>query len=184
MYLRQYIENSFKQFFTYRTEVMGIAMLMVLLYHFKTSWFYPGFLGVDIFLFLSGFGLCRSYEQNSLSTFYKRRMTRILPLYIFMGIGVSLIYYVSYSKPLSLWDVFCNISSLNYWGLGGEVPEWYLSFLLILYLTFPIAYIVSKKCSHFSFHGQNRVSNGNKILAFAKVTGGGHFVPISDTSFI
>lgn len=110
--------------------------------------------------------------KNPLSTFYKRRMTRILPLYILMGFGASLIYYVSYSKSLSLWDVFCNISTLNYWGLGGEVPEWYLSFLLILYITFPMVYVVSKKCSHFSFHGQNRVSNGNKILAFAKVTGG------------
>lgn len=173
MTIFEYIQNSFKQLFINRTEVMGIAMLMVLFYHFQSIWFYPGFLGVDIFLFLSGYGLSRSYEQNSLSTFYKKRMMRILPLYILMGFGMSLIYYISYSKPLSFWDVFCNISSLNYWGLGGEVPEWYLSFLLILYLTFPMVYVVSKKCSHFYFHGENRVQVDNKIFAYAKLTGGG-----------
>lgn len=64
MYLRQYIEKSFKLLFTYRTEAIGIAMLMVVLYHINTLWFYPGFLGVDIFLYLRGYGLCRSYEKS------------------------------------------------------------------------------------------------------------------------
>ena len=76
------ISNSLQSLFENRTETMGIAMLMVLLYHLKGTWFYPGFLGVDIFLFLSAYGLSRSYKTNTLGIFYKRRLNRVVPLYL------------------------------------------------------------------------------------------------------
>lgn len=48
-----------------RTSSMGIAMIMVLLYHFDQIHCYPGFLGVDIFLFLSAYGLFLSLSKRT-----------------------------------------------------------------------------------------------------------------------
>lgn len=72
-----------------RTEIMGIAIISVLIYH-AFCWIYNpigafniGYFGVDIFLFLSGFGLSFSYEKNKIRTFYNNRFLRIMPLYVF-----------------------------------------------------------------------------------------------------
>lgn len=134
------IRQNFLSLLKNRNEAMGVAMIMVLLYHLYGSWFYPGFLGVDIFLFLSAYGLCRSLELNSLSDFYIHRIQRIMPLYFLMGAIVSFIYVYNYNAQLTWWDVLCNLTSLNYWGGGGNVSEWYLSFLLLIYLLFPFLF--------------------------------------------
>lgn len=139
------VVDNLQSVLTNRTEAMGIAMLMVLFYHFQSNWFYPGFLGVDVFLFLSAYGLCRSFETNTVVVFYKHRIQRIIPLYLIMGMGITIVYLSCYHTQLSWLDILCNSSSLNYWGLGGNVAEWYLSFLLILYLLFPLIFMVSMK---------------------------------------
>ena len=136
--LSSFVNTGVSSVIENRKGCMGIAMIMVLLYHFNQIYFYPGFLGVDFFLFLSAYGLCKSFDSNSLSVFFKHRLQRILPMYIFMGIGMSIVAIKFLNKQLSGWDWFCNISSLNYYGLGGFVFEWYLSFLLLMYFLFPL----------------------------------------------
>lgn len=78
----------------YREEYMGLAITLVVLYHLY-AWcnygffdmFHYGYVGVDIFMFLSGYGCCFSYNKYSSSVFYKRRFIRIYPLFfIFYGI--------------------------------------------------------------------------------------------------
>lgn len=66
----------------------GIAILLVVLYHLYcrtglgiVAPFSKGAIGVDIFLFFSGYGLCYSYEKNSLKEYYWRRFKRILPIF-------------------------------------------------------------------------------------------------------
>lgn len=130
-----------------KTILSGLAILIVCLYHqpaeglVKGIYFYPGFSGVDIFLFFSGLGLCYSINKNSLGEFYKRRFVRILPLYILLGLFVGLLHYRDYS----LWDYICNITSLSYYGFGGHQYEWYLSALIVFYLVFPLFYHVLLK---------------------------------------
>lgn len=58
----------------------GIAILLVVLYHLYCQTqlaivapFKYGVISVDIFLFFCGYGLCFSYEKNSLREFCKRR---------------------------------------------------------------------------------------------------------------
>lgn len=129
----------------HRTACMGISMIMVLFYHLNTTFFYPGFLGVDIFLFLSAYGLSRSWERNSCFVFYKRRFKRLVPMYLLFGILQNFIYIYFYHYQLSTWDLICNITSLNYWKLGGLVFEWYLSILILLYLLFPAISVCVKR---------------------------------------
>ena len=135
----------------------GISILMVLLYHqpkcsaISGVWFYPGFLGVDVFLFFSGFGLCYSFNKNGIYTFYKRRFVRIAPLYILLGLLAGLKYY----EKFTWFDYLCNITSLSYWGMGGFLFDWYLSALIVLYLLFPLLYKIID-----SFKPQNAVWGG------------------------
>lgn len=114
---------------------------MVVLYHqpahgiIEGIYFYPGFMGVDIFFFFSGLGLCYSINKNSISNFYKHRLIRIAPLYILLGLFVSI-----YDKENNVWGYFCNITTLSYYGIGGRMFEWYLSSLFVFYLMFPILF--------------------------------------------
>lgn len=129
-----------------RNVFMGIAIVMVVLYHYNTGLsfqklFYPGFLGVDIFLFFSGYGLCRSYETHSLLDFYKRRFIRILPMFLFLAI-VKCSLYTATEGNLSLIDWICSLTTLSYWGVGGIFVDWYLCGLMLLYILFPILYVL------------------------------------------
>lgn len=74
---------------------MGFSILWIYLFHARiwlpdTAMFAPlntfkeiGYAGVDVFLFLSGFGLMTGMMKNNhdILTFYKKRMLRILPAY-------------------------------------------------------------------------------------------------------
>ena len=129
-----------------RSLFWGISILLILLYHqpdyslIKGIYFYPGFVGVDVFLFFSGYGLCFSINKHSLIDFYKRRLERILPLYLLMAILCSLVLSFRGEKVYTIWDYFCNLTTLSYYGLGGDVFEWFLSALFLLYLIFPLLY--------------------------------------------
>lgn len=121
-------------------------MLLVLLYHF-TCWigykklllpFNWGFIGVDIFLFLSAIGLGFSASNRPYKEFIRRRVIRIMPLYIFAATIDSLFSFFKEGEKMSLWDWVCNLTSLSYYGVGGYVRDWYLSSLLLLYVIYPI----------------------------------------------
>ncbi len=127
MIMKECIESSIYHVLSRKQLYSGIAILMVILYHLMSldelqtkalAVLYPGFLGVDIFFLLSGYGLCYSYNNNPLNHFYRRRMKRIVPLFIFLSVVVSTIF-VCRGDNLSLLDWFCNLTSLNFWGIGG-----------------------------------------------------------------
>lgn len=117
-----------------RTAIMGICMGIIMLYHAKGAKFIPCSclmaLGVDIFLFLSGFGLYFALEKirqtgGGLYHFYKRRFQRIMPAAIISGILLKWSFQFN-----SIYDI------LNFTGLG----LWYIRSLLILYLLSPFIY--------------------------------------------
>lgn len=76
-----------------RSCMMGIAIILVVLYHATCSNISLGLLtlpssygliGVDIFLFLSAYGISFSINKYSVGVFYRRRYERILPIYSIM----------------------------------------------------------------------------------------------------
>ena len=123
---------------------MGMAILFVIFYHIGVVWDNPmtlpfrrGFIGVDIFLLFSSYGLCYSWKKHSGGGYYIRRIIRILPCFILLSIVVSVLYILK-GNTLSLWDWICNLTSLSYYGLGGIKIDWYLSSLFLLYLISPV----------------------------------------------
>ncbi len=139
-----------------RSVYMGLAILMVVTYHLTSRFHIPVlghifnfFSGVDIFIFFSGLGLCFSCTKNSLSLFYKNRFLRILPLYLVLAITSSIAYQIT-EGSFSVWDYFCNLTTLSYYGLGGCFVDWYLSSLLIFYLFFPFVFKNVKGGGYFA----------------------------------
>ena len=91
-------EIEWKDVSRYRGELMGAAILFIILFHVplaRSDMFFGlrrcGNIGVDMFLFLSGIGLWYSWVKNpSVSHFYKRRLLRIFPTWLV----ISSIYYL------------------------------------------------------------------------------------------
>lgn len=130
-----------------RTILMGIAMLMVLVFHFFCWVYNPigrlnmGYIGVDIFLFLSGLGLSCSYEKNSIAKFYFNRFRRIYPIYF---IAVLVTYFL-YNLNWSISDLFANLIFVGYYTKSGvNRYDWFLEALFSLYIFFPLFYYFGK----------------------------------------
>lgn len=128
-----------------RMYLMGVAIIMVVVYHLfcwvynPVSFFNLGYVGVDLFLFLSGFGLSYSFEKNSILCFYKHRIMRIYPMYF---IAVLLTFFL---KRWSFTDLFLNLAAIGFYTSTSENRfDWYVISLFSLYLTFPFFYYYSK----------------------------------------
>ena len=135
----------------FRGPLMGIAMLVVMMFHVgfsrhDTFWFCVnrcGNVGVDMFLFLSGIGLWYAWtkapfsggEWARLPLFYRRRFQRIYPAWLLLS---SLYYIPLYMEgKFSLWQTIGNI--LIGWRLwSGFVDEfWFIPMILVFYLVSP-----------------------------------------------
>lgn len=137
---------NYKAVSTYRTQLMGLAILWVMLYHSTVSFSSVpvlgtlqayGYGGVDIFLLVSGLGLYYAYRKNTGTvTFYQRRLQRILPTYLPVVLIFCLLYWGMGEMPFT--DVLLNLSTLSFWlGLDSRF-DWYVPALLVLYLLTPL----------------------------------------------
>ena len=143
----------------------GIAVLLVMLCHFKPApWLPGGFIGVDLFFVLSGFlitGLLLT-EWNatggvSLSRFYLRRGLRLLPalmLFLAVYVYVAMVFRTFWftgapSTMTCLWSAGYSLSYVFNWtvALGQPYPRgfvhlWSLSVEEQYYLVWPCLLIV------------------------------------------
>lgn len=125
----------------FRTELMGFAIIWVILFHSGIripvfdNLYRIGYGGVDIFFFLSGLGLFFSFKkEQNLAVFYKKRFIRIFPTY-FVIVLFSMILLGSFN----LIQFLVNISTIGYW-INQSYFEWYIPSLVLFYLLFPLLY--------------------------------------------
>ena len=131
---------TFKDISTYRSELMGWAILWIMVLHFTFTQIKPlgflaqyGFAGVEIFMFVSGFGLYFSLDKDSnLLRFYKRRLLRIFPTYYILGIFASFLLYND-----SVVTYLFRYTTIGFW-TGGVYGEWYIPSIVLLYLLAPL----------------------------------------------
>ena len=151
----------------YKTEIYGIAILWIVIFHglainsvnfsFNTKILLPlhyminlGNIGVDIFLFLSGITLYYSYHKNpDIYSFIKKRFFRLmLPVLIING----LYWFVRFVliEGSSIFMFIDRILLLRFWHTGDQAI-WFVSLIAILYLIYPYIYnfLSSNKGSKF-----------------------------------
>ena len=135
----------------------GIAIIMIFFYHLSSKWLPGGFLGVDLFLVISGFlivtSLVKSYEENKKINFFPfifKRLKKLVPA-LYVMVSAVLIYLVLFNKPLleisnldavsgytftsNIWFI---VKKVDYFAAFGNPSPykhlWYLGLVFQFYL--------------------------------------------------
>ena len=130
-----------------RGFIMGIAMIAVMLFHQHFVHDFPlsvlqhtGHWGVDVFLFVSGYGVAHSIlskknylSKQEIARFYLRRIIRIFP-----AIGCFTILRLLAGDIDSLYSGLICALGLNYW---------YIRYIYVLYALTPFFVYLIAKCS-------------------------------------
>lgn len=139
-----------------RTAIMGIAALWIMIFHGTIevplngimTFIKIGYLGVDIFMFMSGFSMYHSFKISgdcNYSEFIKRRLARILPTFI----PFAIIWYIGY--------IFENYGTIELLQEGMCTKEfwitmltfrWFVPCILFCYFITPI---IQKVFDKFGF---------------------------------
>lgn len=132
---------------------MGIAMIWIVLFH----WFTPicqdesisqtirltltrifgsGFVGVDIFLFLSAYGLCHSFTNNSYRVYLYRRLKRLFPVFL-----IFIVFYLYFIADIRDFNALAKSTILHITGLSSFCSRsfaWYIPATIFIYWSFPL----------------------------------------------
>lgn len=156
----------------YRADIdgiRGIAILLVVLFHFEVGGVENGYLGVDIFFVISGFLITKIILEDlkagefSMMSFYCRRIRRLFPALFIMLIAVSFLCYVFFDdesfEKFGYSLMWTSLFSSNFWfwtETGYFAPSaiekpllhaWSLSVEEQFYLFFPITLLFCNKLS-------------------------------------
>lgn len=142
----------------YRFYFMGIAIIWIVLFHIYLwyeqsglgtlpwwiSMFSEGYLGVDIFFFLSAFGLSASIEKNSVIQFYKNRIWRILPVYLLFLITLFTTFQRECPFGRMVVQSVCQMTGISLFKYPeffstGFCFDWFTPAIMLTYIFFPIA---------------------------------------------
>ena len=149
--------------------VRGLAILLVLLFHFEIGGVDNGYLGVDIFFVISGFLMTKIILKDleigkfSLINFYIRRIRRLFPALFVMLLCVSVTCFIFFDnesfEKFGYSLIYSSFFSSNLWfwsETGYFAPSalekpllhtWSLSVEEQFYLFFPILLLWCKKHS-------------------------------------
>lgn len=135
-------------------ELRGLAIFFVVLFHY--NFIKKGYLGVDVFILLSGFLIYEQYRKStSLSIFYINRIKRIILLSYFIEF-ITLLYFSRYYKNTvpNIIDEYNNglifTSNIYYYYTGIDyflstvrkifLHYWYISMDLHFFFIYPLLY--------------------------------------------
>lgn len=134
----------------HRQAMFGLAVLWIF---FRHTFFYNqisysfvspivniGDCGVDIFLFLSGFGLFFSFKKcETIIDFYKKRFIRILPTVILLlSVFAIVIDWISDDRQYVIF-------SPKYWFYAVYSSYWFIGAILFFYIVYPLLFKLVKK---------------------------------------
>lgn len=133
-----------------RKAIMGIAILLVVLLHSDLA--LPsilhfarrlGYIQVDTFMMLSGYGLYCSLEKGgTISSFLKKRFIRVYPTYFLLAL--AFLVYKSFSISIPLFEIVGVITGLSYWAGRSLAFSWFGQSIMLFYFAAPVLYEVIK----------------------------------------
>lgn len=158
-----------KEFYPQLEAFRGLAILFVVLYHYFPTFFPKGYIGVDIFLTLSGFLLFKGFytagEHFSFFPYIGKKLIRLFPSFIctalvtaFIGALVIPPGILLPSIKTCLSSIFC-ISNIyldavnsNYFGQDSQTNlfthTWYLSVTVQAFILLGVFFSLVKKVRH------------------------------------
>lgn len=137
----------------FRKELMGAAALCIMVFHVWQSVFENvfilnkaehfiqriGFCGVDIFFFLSGFGLYYALKKENLITYYWNRLRRILiPPALYIAIRCFLDGWTIKYGALSLFGFYFYTKNIYTF-------LWFIPAIITMYVWFPLYNAIFEK---------------------------------------
>lgn len=174
------------------TVLRFIAAFYVFVFHFNireritdnnilNGFFSNGAIGMSIFFVLSGFILTYNYSSGVTSNYLLKRIARIYPAYLFMGL--LSVPFLAYEKPItaitSLAIFLVPVQAWFYqsfpiWNFGGS---WSVSVELFFYILFPfILPMVTKNNKLIVLIAALILSS--MIIPVAKLLGGVYTFPV------
>lgn len=148
--------NRHEMLISHTNELKGVAVLLVLFCHvgyFLSSdnrFLFPlsvgGGVGVNIFLFLSGFGITASMIKKGLTPweFYKKRLPTIyFPMWLALTVilVLDLVFLQKWHPNLLLLKNYLGFYSRADIFLDVNSPLWYFTWILFYYLVYPWVFI-------------------------------------------
>jgi len=148
----------------HRSEIMGLMALLIIVYHARWTTNLPlfdntvnryGSIGVDVFVFVSGFGLAYALtKQQNVGVYMHRRFARILPAYyafellnlltvlclMALGIKNNLMQPIESILPVGVWFNFDSNRNLAY--------KWYISAILGFYVLSILIYPILRRSKY------------------------------------
>ena len=136
---------DYRDFLSKRSVVMAFAILWIMVYHMHITtgiaaldaFVGIGYVGSDIFYFVSGIGIWFSLERSkSLAEYYKKRFIRIMPIWwCFIGFWIAfrMIWF-----DLTWMEALLNVFAVESFFDIDRAFNWYISFLLVFYLLAPL----------------------------------------------
>lgn len=141
-----------------RAYLMGVATIWIVLFHIwmwnntsgivESPWwislFRRGYVGVDIFIFLSVYGLQASIERNTLGRYYLNRLKRLFPLYFFFLLTLFATFEHSCPFDRMLIQSLYQITGLSLFQYPqffscGFCFDWFTPAIIVIYIVFPLA---------------------------------------------
>lgn len=152
------LKTNWNSFSKNRDAIYGVAIISILIFHFfedvassnisgggrfagEIYNTFVGSVGVEFFIFLSGVGLYFSMTKDSrILCFFQKRLKKILPAYLI----VTVPYWIAVDVVCKQrgWAVFAaDISFITFFSHGTRT-FWYVLFIGLAYLTYPVVYKV------------------------------------------
>ncbi|MGB3536485.1 MAG: acyltransferase family protein [Microcoleaceae cyanobacterium] len=145
--------NSKPELLSLTSFCKGLAIIAVVLVHWKGGWF--GWQGVHVFIILSGLGLgfsCFKRPQTpKWNSWFRRRLRRLLPAY-WLAVWISTIilllfdlHSVKHTLVRTVLDTFLLTNVFEGFRGGATGAFWFVPFIIGAYLLFPALYYWLKK---------------------------------------
>ena len=138
----------------YRSELMAVAILWIMTFHVVElkhnqlplvitdlyGVLFHGYIGVEIFLLLSGIGLYYSMQKDrDIWHFYKKRLNRLIVPYL----TISILFFGYHDLVISNngGEFLKDLSMYSFWA-EGDRAVWFIALLIPLYLMYPLVFKV------------------------------------------
>lgn len=144
---------------TNRTEIMGFAIIMIMLFH--CGLLCIGDIGVDFFLFISDYSMYYSLSKNDdTPKFLIKRADRILPMYLIVAIP----YFICNSPTIGTF--FSRITNVAVFTEGYLNGWWFIGAICLCYTFSPILYKEFNRYNRYKYYIVTLISFICYIIGF------------------